>query len=472
MPSRPNILVILCDQLRRDALSVYGDPNIQTPNLDRLAARGARFDNGCSTYPICVPFRFTMMTGEYAHTRMIPGIEWRMSPRERTLADVFNEADYETLYVGKWHLYGGYLHMPGYGARHEGVKPVPREYQGRWQHWRGFELRNSPFDTYYFADDDPTPRKIDGYQTDGLCDLALDFLREEWDRSKPFCGVISVEPPHPPYEAPAELTAKWLARDIELPANFLAPHENPFAEAMVEYVVTEGHREVLMRQRKTYYAMIENLDQNVGRVMAFLEAEQLLEETYVIFLSDHGEMDGSHCLTGKQYAYEESAGIPLMISGPGIAPGTVIDVPTCTEDLFPTLLGLAGLTHDKALPGADLTPLAKGEATSLGRPGVMLQFVSETRPEMPFHGAVYRTFRSTRYKYTVAGDLKGMHPWQFFDLVEDPGELQNLLESPAHLEQIAQHHCWLRARMEESTDDAALAAAYGCAGLNLEWQPG
>ena len=90
--STPNVIVILCDQLRRQALGCYGDGDAVTPQIDGLAADGVRFANACSTYPICVPFRFTMMTGQYAHTRLVPGIEWRMSPAERTLADEFNEA--------------------------------------------------------------------------------------------------------------------------------------------------------------------------------------------------------------------------------------------------------------------------------------------------------------------------------------------------------------------------------------------
>ena len=106
--SRPNILILLCDQLRRQALGCYGDPDAHTPNLDAFAERGVRFANACSTYPICVPFRFSMMTGEYAHTRSIPGIEWSMSPTERTMADEFNEAGYDTVYIGKWHLDGGH----------------------------------------------------------------------------------------------------------------------------------------------------------------------------------------------------------------------------------------------------------------------------------------------------------------------------------------------------------------------------
>ncbi len=466
----PNVIVFLCDELRRHALSCYGDPNISTPNLDRLAAEGARFTNAVSTYPICIPQRFTLMTGEYAHTRMINGLGWRMSPRERTLADEFNEAGFETLYVGKWHLYGGPIFLPGYSARHEGVKPVPRQFQGRWTHWRAFELRNSPFDTYYFVDDDPTPIKIDGYQTDGLTDIALDFLANEWDRSKPFCSIISVEPPHPPYEAPTDLTEKWLNTEIELPPTVGQPLDNPFRETMGERVHGEEAMDTYIRQRQIYYAMVENIDQNVGKVLDFLEREGLRDSTYLLFTADHGELDGSHGLCGKQYPYEESAGVPLLIAGPGIPASRDVDTPVCTEDLFPTVISLAGLPARDDLPGMDVSPLAKGQANTLDRPGVMLQFVFETRPNMPFHRCIWRSFRTQRYRYDVAGDLTGMRPWQFFDLQADPWEQTNLIDSPDHQDLIARHHRWLYERMRDTIDDAALAPAHGMPSLNVEWQ--
>jgi len=121
---------------------VLWDANAATPNIDALATSGVRFANACSTYPICVPFRFTLMTGQYAHARQVPGIDWRMAPRERTLADEFNDAGYETIYVGKWHLNGGH-------GSDSGLVPVRREFQGRWNKWFGFELRNRHFETCY-----------------------------------------------------------------------------------------------------------------------------------------------------------------------------------------------------------------------------------------------------------------------------------------------------------------------------------
>jgi arylsulfatase A-like enzyme len=465
-PSQPNLLILLCDQLRRDALPVYGDPNLSTPNLDRLAADGVRFDAACATYPICVPYRFTLMTGQYAHTRMIPGIEWRMSPAERTLADEFNEAGYETMYIGKWHLYGGHLHMPGYTARHEGLKPVPRHFQGRWKHWRGFELRNSPFDTSYFVDDDPAPRRLPGYQTDGLFDLGMGLIRDHRASGRPFACVVSVEPPHGPYEAPEDLVAKWLATEIALPPNFLAEDDDPLREAIEPTRCPDRTR--LIQQRQRYYAMVENLDRNVGRMLDFLEREGLRDNTLVLFTSDHGDLLGAHRLVGKQHPYEESCGVPLLVAGPRVPAGRVIGEPVATEDLFPSCLGLCGLSPRGPLPGLDLSALIRGRTDRLDRPGVLLEFVSETRPNMPFHRCCWRAFRTRRFTYTVAGDLAGFRPWQFFDLANDPGERVNLLPLPEWQTEIARHHAWLRARMMETLDDAPLAPAFGCDGLNLE----
>ena len=450
---RPNILILLSDQLRRSALAVHGDPDARTPNIDALAAQGARFNTACSTYPICVPFRFTLMTGEYAHTRVVPGIEYRMSQTERTLADEFRDAGYETIYVGKWHLDGGHGRLGS--ARQVGRTPVRRPCQGRWEKWFGFELRNAPFDTYYFEDADPVPRKIEGYQTDGLCDLAMNYLSRDRDRSRPFCCIVSVEPPHNPWEAPAKLQSAWEARDITLPPNFQARDAE--------------EREKLALWRKRYYAQVENLDYNLGRLRAFLEAEGLARETVLLFFSDHGELGGSHGLTQKQFPYEESVGIPLLVYDPGAPSPRVIEDPVATEDLFPTILGLAGLRARSPLMGTDLTPLIRGDIDRLPREGVLLEFVAELRRGQPFYDAVWRGFRTRRFKYTVRGDNHGGKPWQLFDLQVDPYELHNRVDDPAFAEEAARLHGLLRGRMAETGDHFVLLPAFGVEGLNL-WE--
>ncbi len=450
----PNILVLLSDQLRRQALGIYGGPDARTPHLDAFAQQGVRFDNACSTYPICVPFRFTLMTGEYAHVRKVPGIEYVMSTGERTLADEFNEAGYETIYVGKWHLDGGHGRLGS--AVQVNRTRVPRSRQGRWEKWYGFELRNDPFDTCYFEDDDPTPKKIEGYQTDGLFQIGMDYIKDRAD-DRPFCMVISVEPPHDPFVAPEDVQSAWEARDITLPENF--------------DVADPVQRETFILNRKRYNAMVENLDANVGNMMGFLKAEGLLDDTIVVFLSDHGELAGAHGLRAKQWPYEESVGIPLMVwdSRAGERAGTVIKDPTCTEDLFPTLLGLAGITAKNEVPGTNLTPLIHGDINALGREGVLLEFVAELRERPPFFHEVWRGFRTRNYKYTVKGNNMGGRPWQFFDLKNDPGEMNNLVDDPNYREQVGHHHRLLCERMIETEDHFVLLPAFDSEGVNV-WE--
>ncbi|CAN5452363.1 sulfatase [soil metagenome] len=449
---RPNVLIILSDQLRRQAISCYGDPDARTPHIDKLAHKGVRFANSCSTYPICVPFRFTLMTGEYAHTRSIPGIEWAMSPSERTLADEFNEADYKTVYIGKWHLDGGHGRMGS--GKQCGLTPVRRANQGRWQKWFGFEIRDDPFDTYYFVDTDPTPHLIEKYQTDGLFDISINYLTNEWDRSEPFCMCLSVEPPHNPFVAPDTLQRAWEARQIELPPNFEGRDQE--------------NREALILDRKRYYAMVENLDENVGRMVAFLEDQALADNTIILFVSDHGELGGSHGLTQKQWPFEESVGIPLIICDPRYANThtSVFEDPTCTEDLFPTILGLAGLAPRNQVPGIDLSSLIRGEIQKLDRESVLLEFVSEHRQGMVFANEVWRGIRSRRFKYTVKGDKLGGTPWQFFDLDSDPFELNNLITNQECQTELIRHHGLLCEHLRQAEDPFVLLPAFGHEGIN------
>jgi len=475
---KPNLLIVLSDQLRRQALSVYGDPDARTPHTAQLAADGIRFEHACATYPVCVPFRFTMMTGHYAHSRVIPAIEYRMSPTERTLADEFNDAGYETIYVGKWHLDGGHGRMGS--ALQVGRMPIALHNQGRWRKWLGFELRNDPFDTCYFEDGDPTPRPIEKYQTDGLFDLGMDHLRSSRDGSRPFCMVISVEPPHDPFVAPPDLQALWEERDIALPPNF--------------QIDDPQQRQRVILDRKRYNAMVENLDQNVGRLRQFLVQQQLADDTIVVFISDHGELGGSHGLVRKQWPYEESIGIPFIVydprchgparahpggvpggpvpsvadSHPDRAPGVTCPNPVCAEDLFPTFLGLCGLPERDGLPGVDLAPIICGESEGLDRQGVLLEFVAELRERAPFYDAVWRGFRTRRHKYTVRGDNMGGRPWQLFDLESDPWEQHNLIDDPAAADTAADLHRMLCERLVETHDHFVLLPAYGCQGVN-DW---
>ncbi len=465
---RPNILIILSDQLRRNALGCYGNKDINTPNIDTLSRTGVLFDNAYSTCPVCVPFRFTFMTGEYAHTRAVANIHYRMSPAERTIADEFNEAGYDTMYCGKWHL-DGLPHETGAIANLAQIKP---SHQGRWKKWLGFELANDPFNTFYFEDDNPEPRRIEGYQTDGLFDLTMDYIKSHHSDDPPFVSVLSVEPPHFPLEVPDIYLEKWSNKELELPPNLLYRDKYPCPGD--ETYQAEDDIEALIDLRKRYYAMIENLDWNVGRMIDVLKETGKLTDTIIVFMSDHGQMDGAHAKRNqrKTHPYEESTGIPLIVNTNGaLETGTKrIKEPVCTEDIFPTLLGLAGLVPKHEKPGLDLTPLVTGEITELPRNGILLEIMHDFRPSQPYHKQSWRAFRSRKYKYTVLGDdLSGGKPWQFFDLQNDPFEMDNLIDDLVYADEIAEHHKMLRDKLEETEDYFVLAKAFGEPGFNTQY---
>lgn len=448
--NQPNIVWVFADQMRGQAMSCAGDPNVRTPTLDRMAAEGVRCENAFSSYPLCIPFRFTLLTGEYAHTRWIPALNWRMSPVERTIAHEFNDAGYDTLYVGKWHLNGT---IPLTSAREMNRTPILPGYRGGFREWHGFNLRNGYYDTCCFHGDDPTPVPLGKYQTDGLFDIAIDSIQAKRSSQNPFFMVLSVEAPHPPHEAPPEALERVKGRDLQHRPNWrIGPEEDPNVPYPPGTQITEEN----WREMTTgYYAQVENLDDNMGRLLDTLEESGRLDNTIVFFFSDHGEMLGSHGLRAKQMPYEESINIPFLVyDGRGTLPANrVVSELVCTEDIYPTTMAVANLPSDDAKPGLNLLPVLSGAEDSLGREGVYLELVEEDRHHMVFHRLPWRAYRTKRHKYsTIAG-----RPWQLFDLHEDPYEQRNLVDSPAHRTLRADLDAALRRIAAESEDSYRFA---------------
>jgi arylsulfatase A-like enzyme len=472
--NKPNIIVVLVDQMRRDAMSCAGDPNVRTPNLDRMAQNGVRFTSACSTFPACVPFRFSMITGQYAHSRNVPALGFRLSPAERTIGEALKDEGYATAYIGKWHLYSAYGVSGGLTLSQACRTPIPASHRRGFDYWRGFELRNEFYDTYYFVDNDPQPHRIDGYQTDGLFSLALDYLEKGRSGDQPFVLMLSVEAPHPPFTAPQDSLRRVRERgplsfrpNVDLGGIRFFPPEwfkesgpagkvNPDDPASVKRVAEAN--------MQAYYAMIERIDDNMGRLNAALEKEGLVDNTVVVFLSDHGELGGSHGMLGKAEPWEESVGIPLIVSGPDALVarrGQTASLPVNTEDLFPTLLGLAGGDAGDGLPGMDISPFIRGETGEPYRPGVLLEFVTETRANRSYYDETWRGVRTARYKYTVIGDRTGARPWRLFDLHTDPYEMDNLVDRPEHATLARDMHRRLCELLDATGDDFALVSSFG-----------
>ena len=406
----PNIIWVVSDQQRAMSLSCNGDVNARTPNLDRMACYGVNFTRAVSSNPICCPFRGTMLTG-VSHNKCVMGHQYSLDENQPTVADVFNAAGYETTYIGKWHLDG---------CRSNAVfHYVPPHRRGGFQKWLGYENNNSQWNTWVHGNlyGEETQFKLKGYETDALTDIALEYIRGRQDSDSPFFLVLSVQPPHPPFMAPAENLNHFPAKELELRPNVPA---GPL------------YQQETRRQLAYYYAMIEILDQNVGRFLETLTECEMDLNTHILFFSDHGEMMGSHGLFGKVMPYEESIRIPFLISGAvpcllGYQTGNV-DAPLCELDIAPTTLGLCGIPVPDWMEGHDYSPYRLG-----GPPG------GETGPDTAYikaitpHDGSYKPWRGivTRdgYKYVCFEN----EPWMLFDLNNDPYEQSNLVHRLPYL---------------------------------------
>jgi len=463
LANRPDILVVLVDQLARHALSRYGDPNTRTPEIDRMAAEGLAFEAMCSTFPACVPFRFSMMTGQYAHSRMVPALGYRMSPAERTLGEAIQAAGYQTAYMGKWHLYSLYGVVGNQTLAQANRTPIPASHRRGWDIWRGFELRNDFYDTWFFEDDDPEPKRLPGYQTHALFDMAEAWLAAPRDR--PGFAILSPEAPHPPFTAPKEAVERvrvrgpWRVRpNVDVDAIRAFPpewaHMVPPGASLGNAQRGAERRAIFDRAMQVYAAMIEEIDARMGRLLATLRAPDA-RPSVVVFLSDHGELGGSHGMLGKAEPQEESVGVPLIVwsNDPALVPpGRTCNLPLCTEDLFPTLSGLAG-AREQGLPGLDLSGFAQGRRPEPEREAVLLEFTAETRPTRRHFDTTWRGIRTRDMKYVVTGNYDGTQPWLCHDLASDPFEMENLIETAPEDDRIFTLHALLTQTIREAGDD-------------------
>ena len=196
---RPNILFLLPDQLRAQALGCMGNPDVKTPHLDRLASEGVLFRNTFANTPVCCPARATMLTGKYAHANGMVANDLRLRESETTVAEALHDAGYRTGFVGKWHLDGG-KRLPGY------VPPGPRR-QG-FEFWAANECSHQHFDTQYFRDsDEPIPIKT--FEPETWANLGIEFLRQTQNDDRPFFLAVQMGPPHDPYIAPEQYKAMY-----------------------------------------------------------------------------------------------------------------------------------------------------------------------------------------------------------------------------------------------------------------------
>lgn len=394
---RPNVLIILPDQLRAQAIGCMGNPDVSTPNMDRLASQGILVRNTFANTPVCCPARAIVLTGKYAHKNGMVANDLRLRESETTLAEILSVNGYRTGFIGKWHLDGG-PRLPGY------VPPGPRR-QG-FSYWAANECDHSHFRPTYFRNSD-VPITEERFEPEVWTDRAIEFLKAPSE--DPFFLFVSMGPPHDPYGAPDRYMARYDPAKISMRPNWR------------EGVPGAGRKEIA-----AYYAAVTAVDDQIGRLLQALNATGREDETIVIVTSDHGDMLGSHGLRLKRKPHEESIHVPGIIRYPSkIKAGMKTDAILSHVDLAPSLLALCGLPVPKDMQGTDQSAVMTGtaeRATNLAFFQIFVPFAGDKTPK-PWRGV-----RTETHLYAKTSD----GPWLLFDLTTDPYEMKNLSMNPEY----------------------------------------
>lgn len=448
---RPNIVFILMDDLRFDELGCTGHPFVRTPNIDRIGWEGAIFTNAFATTPLCSPSRASFLTGLYPHKHGIIDNTDR-GPRSHELVTwprLLHDAGYETAFVGKWHM---------------GVDDRPRP---GFDHWVSVKGQGRYVDPELNVDGQPVAGK--GYVTDLFNERAAAFL--ERPHAKPFCLIVAHKAVHPDLEQrpdgtisdpnaatflPAERHRRLYAdqQPPRRPNAFRPPLGKPALERVIPGLPP------LSRETATGDETIRNrlrllmaAEEGVGQILAALAKSGQLDQTLIVFTSDHGYFYGEHCLSvERRLAYEEAIRIPLLVRYPLlIKPGTKLAPFALSIDLAPTLLAAAGAPLPAGLHGRSLLPVLRGEADPQPRKSLLIEHHSD-KVFARVEKLGYQAVRTNRWKYIhyFDLDLAGVNADELYDLSIDPYELHNLIADPAAREPLAAMRAELKRLLEQT----------------------
>jgi arylsulfatase A-like enzyme len=383
---RPNVVFLFADDMRPDAIAALGHPVVKTPTLDGLVERGFTFRNaycmGSTVGAVCYPSRHMLLSGRSLYhydPKHIPD----------TWGDVFRKAGYLTWHLGK-------------------KGNTAQEYH------KAFE-----FNAYL----DDNKERTSGHHGRTAANRAIEFLKTGWGRDRPLFMYLAFEGPHDPRVAASEWMSLYNETDIPLPANYkpFHPIDNGWMAGRDEKLAPWPRTEAEVRkQLHDYYGCITSIDHNCGRILEALKELGELDNTIVIFSSDHGLAMGSHGLFGKQSLYEHSMRSPLLFAGPGVPHGAS-DAFTYLFDIYPTTCDLAGVSIPQAVEGRSQAPVIRGEQPSV-RDTIFLSFEQGQRAVRKGDWKLYR-FPLVNYSL-------------LFNLREDPNELTNLAEVPSQADRV------------------------------------
>lgn len=423
MADQPNMIVFVADDHRFDALGVSGDPVVQTPNLDELARYGVRFERtytmGGNSPAVCVPTRASLLTGVNvfrahlgARAQERPGLA--IAPDLPLLPEVLRLRGYNTHVVGKWHNDTGSLirsFADGSRLYLEGFSDQRKVTVFEWD----------PSGKYF----DRNACVLNESSSEVFADAAVRFV-ENCQQATPFFLYVAFTAPHDPRNAPSPYAEMYNPEKIPLPPNFAPEHAFDNGDLHVrdeELAPFPRTPAIIQRHMADYYAMITHLDAQIGRVLAAVRKRGTWRNTIIVYTSDHGLAVGRHGLLGKQNLYEHSVRVPLILSGPGLPEGRVVDSLVCAFDLYPTLCALADVPVPRTVEARSLLPLVGGEVRGV-HDSTWAMYRDVQRMVTDGRWKLIRYYRSHRR-------AAGTQRIQLFDLSTDPWEMHDLAKDAA-----------------------------------------
>ena len=447
---RPNVVYLLADQLRARSLPAYGERQIATPNIDRIAREGIRFSNAVATCPLCAPYRSMLVTGrqplETGH--VINNVRARHD--EISIADAFNHAGYRTGWVGKWHLYSD-----------EQREIVDFEYIPDGRDRLGFDyFRAYNYHTQFFDGplclDGGRHERWRGYETTGLLQYVDEFLDEATDKQEPFCLFVA---PHMPHHGGA-IPGGRLTQDAS-PNGRLAPDDclrRVPAQPSLPVNVPEELLAEATDCYRDYLAMTVAVDDMLGAILQRLQRDDLLDGTIVVFGSDHGSLMGAHGLQPwqKRTPWEESVSVPLLVRLPrGRRAGSTCDALVAPEDLFPTLCGLCSIDPPRTVSGRNQAAVWLGRAGEAERQALFTYCIDDALLTETT-GSEWKGVRTRRWSYWRCLDGSTA----LYDIRADPLQLRDLIASEDHRPVVARMAATLERFMREWNDEMKPATEY------------
>lgn len=487
--NEPNIVFIMSDDHAAHGISAYGSKINNTPNLDRLADEGLRSDNCFCTNSICAPSRATILTGKHSHLNGVRTLADDFDGRQETFPKILQRQGYQTAIVGKWHLGHGGDHDPT-GFDYWNVLPGQGDYENPWMIEMGRDVQ------------------YEGYVTNIITDLSLDWLRMR-DKNRPFMLLCHHKAPHRNWIPDKKHEELFADVDIPLPETFDDDYENrataareaemrifgdlfysdlklipPQGQSAFTKIVVpddldgfslipadtrkpvyfQSHKELKqwMYQRyiKDYLRCVASIDENVGRLLDYLDQEGLTENTIVVYTSDQGFFLGDHGWYDKRFMYEESLRMPFLIRYPReIKAKSTTQRLLSNLDFAPTFLDYAGAPIPSDIQGVSLRSILAGNELATWRDSVYYRYWMHLGEH---YVAAHYGIRTERYKliyyygdgqgYPGADDEKKSPEWELFDLNVDPGEMNNVFHDPAYARIAKQLKEKLQAAKEEALD--------------------